>query len=163
MNITLRSPSWPRYFPFCGKDCVSGKLLDGEERLDLACRRSQIQLLAKIATRPAFLRRRTPGLFRISRHGCRGVEGILSSRVRREPFHITSWRRPRALGLRAFPKTFTVPAHGQPTRLFFYTDCGEGGDPSAGCRRLQPISSWRVTGCLSNLLRSQLWMGEGGY
>ena len=95
--------------------------------------------------------------------GCRGVEGILGSRVRREPFHITSWRRPRALGLRAFPKTFTVPAHGQPTRLFFYTDCGEGGDPSAGCRRLQPISSWRVTGCLSNLLRSQLWMGEGGY
>ena len=40
-----------------------------------------------------------------SRHGCRGVEGILGSRVRREPSHITSWRRPRALGF--------SPARGQ--------------------------------------------------
>ena len=46
------------------------------------------------------------GLFsQQSRHGCRGVEGILGSRVRREPSHITRRRRARALGV--------SPARGQ--------------------------------------------------
>jgi len=47
------------------------------------------------------------------------------------------------------PYTHTVPTSTASSfatpRLLADTVCGEGGDPPAGCRRSQPISSWRVS------------------
>ena len=49
----------------------------------------------------------------------------------------------------AYTTTHTVPTSTASSfatpRLLADTVCGEGGDPPARCRRLQPISSWRVS------------------
>ena len=49
----------------------------------------------------------------------------------------------------AYATTHTVPTSTASSfatpRLLADTVCGEGGDPPARCRRLQPISSWRVS------------------